>query len=66
MFTRANFDYTLEMGCWPEGIIFAGRGRRIVIQNGQAVELKDGSLPNLGQEPESHSLPNQDSPKQLA
>lgn len=43
-FTCASFDYTLEMGCWPEGIIFTGRGQRIIIQNGQAVELQSDNV----------------------
>lgn len=41
-FTATNFDCTLEIGGWPEGIIFVGRGRHVIIQNGQAVELKEG------------------------
>jgi uncharacterized protein YeaC (DUF1315 family) len=40
-FTVTGFDYTLEIGGWPEGTIFTGRGRRVVIQNGQVVELQD-------------------------
>jgi uncharacterized protein YeaC (DUF1315 family) len=41
-FTVTGFDFTLEIGGWPEGTIFTGRGRRVVIQNGQVVELRDG------------------------
>lgn len=40
-FTATSFDYTLEIGGWPEGIVFTGRGQRVIIQNGRAVELKD-------------------------
>jgi hypothetical protein len=42
-FTTSNFDFTLEIGAWPEGIIFTDRGRRVVIQNGRAVEIKANS-----------------------
>ena len=40
-FTATSFDYTLEIGGWPEGIVFTGRGQRVIIENGQAVEFKD-------------------------
>ena len=40
-FSVTGFDYTLEIGGWPEGTVFTGRGRRVVIQSGQAVDLKE-------------------------
>lgn len=41
-FSRTSFEFTLKAGSWPEGTIFRGAGRRIIIHNGEAVELKDG------------------------
>jgi hypothetical protein len=38
-FTGTNFDCTLEIGAWPEGIIFQGRGVRVIIVDGKAIEL---------------------------
>jgi hypothetical protein len=64
-FTGINFDYTLEIGGWPEGIIFTGRGRRVIIQNGKAVELKgdshkgdEYSLPARREALETHQCPS--------
>jgi hypothetical protein len=52
-FSATSFDFTLEIGGWLEGMIFAGRGRRFIIQNGQAVELdsprqRDGERSSVG------------------
>ena len=43
-FTGTNFDCTLEIGAWPEGIIFQGRGGRVIIVDGQAVALHGDDL----------------------
>jgi hypothetical protein len=40
-FTSTNFDLTLEIGGWPEGIIFVSKNQRIIIRNGQAIEVED-------------------------
>jgi hypothetical protein len=64
-FTGTNFDCTLEIGGWPEGIIFTGRGRRVIIRNGEVVELKDDnyrgdecSLPARREASETHQCPS--------
>jgi hypothetical protein len=43
-FSVTGFDYTLEIGGWPEGTVFTDRGRRVVIENGQVVELQGDDL----------------------
>lgn len=48
-FSRTSFEFTLRAGSWPEGTIFRGAGRRIIIHNGEAVELQEG---------QDHKLPS--------